>query len=307
MKKFLSFVFSCLVIVLLVDVLFGTFCNWYVKDKPLPGDYENVDYLIKRSTDDVIILGSSIALNSLMPTIVEDSLGMTCFNGGANGQTLTFYDTMVECILARHKPKMIVLGLKNEELAGTGVGGRYNFLVPYYDKGYSMIDSCLKARDKYEPYLLKSNLYRYNTIWWRILLYHFITPGEPGEKGFVAKGIPSFYPTLYKKEVSTQISNQRKEEFRSMVERCRNAGVQLVAYFPPNYYKYSGKSATINYVENYCKEHNIPCFDDSQDAEFLKNKEWFYDNVHLNKNGAVIYTEHFIAELKEDSCKTERR
>ncbi len=296
----MRFVLSCIVIVVLADILFGAFCNWYVRNKPLPGDYENVDYLIKRSNDDVIILGSSIALNSLMPTIIEDSLHLTCFDGGANGQSFVFYESMMECIMARHKPKMFVLGLRPEELTGTGVGGRYNFLVPYYEKGYTMIDSCLRARDKYEPILLHSNLYRYNTIWWRILLYHFITPGEPGEKGFVAKGIPSVFPTLYEKEARGEISEERREEFVSMAERCQREGVQLVVYFPPVYYQYSGITPTIRFVEEYCKEHNIPCFNDSQNEEFLHNKEWFYDNVHLNKNGAVIYSNMFVKELKNN-------
>ncbi len=299
MKKLMVFIVTCMALVVLADFVFGAFCNWYVKNKSLPGDYESVDYLIKRSNDDVVILGSSIALNSLMPTIIEDSLGMSCYNGGANGQALPFYDSMIECLLTRYKPKMIILGMRPSELEGSGVGGRYNFLVPYYDKGYHMIDSCLESKDRYEPYLLKSNLYRYNTIWWRILLYHFITPGEPGEKGFVAKGIPSVFPTLYDNEVNGNITKSRMDEFINMAERCRKNGVKLVVYFPPQYYKFNRNSTTIQFVEKYCQEHNIPCFDDSQNPDFLNHKEWFYDNVHLNKDGAPIYTKIFMDNLRQ--------
>ncbi len=300
MKKLLGFIFACAMLVSLTDLAFGAFSKCYVSNKPLPGDYESVDYLIKRGTDDVFILGSSIALNSLMPSVLEDSIGVTCFNGAANGQTLPFFESMMECVLKRHKPKMFILGLSPREFAGSGVGGRYNFLIPYYGNGYSMIDSCLEARDKYEPYLLKSSLYRYNTIWWRILLYHFITPGEPGEKGFVAKGIPYVFPTLYKMEASDSITEQRKREFLSMAERCRQNGVRLVVYFPPQYYLTDRKSATIRFVEKYCGEHGILFYDDSDDEDFLNHKEWFYDNVHLNKDGAVVYSRMFTGRLRSD-------
>ncbi len=309
MKKLLTFVLSCVAIVVIVDVVFGAFSNWYVKNRVLPGDFESVDYLIKRSTDDVIILGSSIALYSLMPEMIEDSLALSCFNGGENGQLLTFHYTMLETILSRYAPKIIVLALLPDELTGSGVGGHYNLLVPYYDKGYALIDSCLERRDRYEPYLLKSNLYRYNTIWWRIFHYHFITVGERGKKGFVARTLPAVFPTLCEyDDVETETTAQREAEFVGMAERCRKDGVLLVVYFPPQYVKRDGKTATILFVENYCKEHGIPCFDDSQNKEFLAHAEWFYDNIHLNKDGAKRYTEWFLDELAQDSimCRLRR-
>lgn len=298
MKKIVCFIGVVALIVVACDLTFGAFSKYYVKNHPLPGDYRSIDYIIKESKDEVVILGSSVALNSFMPSLAEDSLGVSCYNAGANGQVLPFFKSVLECMLSRYTPKLVILGMRPDELSGTGIGGRYNILVPYYKMGYETIDRYMESKDKYEPWLLKSNLYRYNTIWWRILLYHFITPGEPGEKGFVAKGIPMYFPEMTTTKAAQNCSEERLNELQSMITLCESKGVKMVVYFPPMYTKIEGVSTSVERVKEICAKHHFPCFDDSQDSTFLAHKEWFYDNVHLNKDGAPVYTKSLVKRLK---------
>lgn len=284
-------------IVAVIDILMGVGSKYYVKNYTLPGDYQPIDYVIKHTNEDIILLGSSVVLNSVMPTVIEDSLNMTCYNGGGNGQNLIFCRTMLDCILKRYIPKMIVLGLRPNDLASPGLG-RYNLLVPYYHIGFEIVDSCLESKNSYEKYLMASNLYRYNTIWFRILLYHFITPDTRGEKGYVAKQNPLYPPEMTTTKGSRHIDENRLRDFMYLVNTCKENGIDMVVYFPPTYTKYEGQSVSVNKVRAICSENNIPCFYDAEDSEFLQHKEWFFDNVHLAKDGGLIYSQRLAHRLK---------
>lgn len=298
MRKFFTFIALVIAVIVLFDITLGVASRHYVKSHRLPGDYEAIDYLIKDADEDIILLGSSVVLNSLMPQVIEDSLNMSCFNGGANGQNLTFFETMLDCVLKRHHPRVIILGLRPDELSGTGIGSRYNLLVPYYKMGYSFVDSCMESKDKFEPYLLKSSLYRLNTIWWRILLYHFITPDERGAKGFIAKSKPLTPPMLTSSKASTDVSAERIGQLKRIVDRCEAEGVKLIIYFPPMYTIIDGTPTGVEITRDICSKHNIPLFYDAQDPYFTRHPEYFHDNVHLDADGARVYSEAFAHNLK---------
>lgn len=298
MKKFALYIFLIVFIVMAVDLTFGYMGNRYIKNNPLPGDYRWCDYLLKESNDEIVVLGSSIAMNSLMPSIVEDSLNMTCFNGGANGQHIVYYRTMLECVLKRYTPKYVILVVKPDELSNGGMG-RYNFLIPYYHQGYAVVDSCLEGNSMCRKLLMKSSLYRYNNIWFRILLYHFITPDEPGYKGFVGKSIP-FVPTVMTSESGEKnISDNALGNFNRIVGICQENNIGLAVFCPPSYVKYKKTPKSITEMKSVCDSLEIPMFDDCQDSTFLAHNEYFHDNAHLSVVGARIYTEVFVSRFRQ--------
>lgn len=302
MKKVFYFIISILIIVGCIDWVFGYFSRQYVESHTLPGDYKSIDYLLKEADEDIIILGSSIALNSTMPDIISDSTHLSCFNGGANGQSLPYFETMLECILKRYTPKYILLGMRAEELTGTGIGSRYNILSPYFESGFPLIRENMEAQSHIEKYLLKSNLYRYNTIWWRILLYHFVNPGDGSSaNGFVAKGIPLTYPTLTTETKRQKITTERINCFTRIIQKCKDKEIRLIVYFPPNYKHYSEyPTPTIKTVNEICKQNDIPCFNDVADSMFLQNNKFFFDDIHLNKDGAFIYSQIIASRIRKD-------
>lgn len=298
MKKLAAFVAIALAAVVAADLLFGYIAKSYLVGHRLPGDYEEIDYLIKDLDEEILILGSSVALNGLNPNVIADSLGLSCYDGGANGQVMPFYESMLECAVGHpRRPSVLLLGLTPNELAGTGVGERFNLLLPYYHTGYPAIDRRLDSKSAAEPYLLRSSLYRYNTIWWRILLYHFITPGVKGEHGFTGKPVPVALPTLLP-DTSATVTAERRQSFAHIADLCRQSGIHLVVFFPPIYQDYSGPTATIDYVARYCAAAGIACFDDSRDPYFLSRPDLFYDNIHLNIVGCQTYTSRFAHRLK---------
>lgn len=299
MKKVLVFIIMVLATVGITDYLFGRISRYYVDNYKLLGDYETIDYLIKSSTDDVVIIGSSVALNSTVSSTLEDSLGMSVWNGASNGQTLPYFETILDCLFRHHKPKVVLLGFRNDELKYQTKGSRYGILAPYYNKGFELLDSYMEEGTWVNKVMLQSNLYRYNTIWIRIILYMFIQPGEKGENGFIAKSIPPFFPVLLKKEDDPGITEKGKNEFLKIVHMCRDNGVYVIVYFPPGYEEYANhRCKAVEETKKICMENDIPVYDVFQDSLFLQHSEWFYDNKHLNRDGALIFSRQFARYLK---------
>ena len=299
MRRIIKFIGIILIVIIITDILVGFGCRFFINNHRLSGEFGEIDYIANKSDNDIIILGSSVALNGINPNIINDSLGLSCYNGGANGQILSYYESLLECIVKRDKkPSIIILGLRTNELAGEGNGGRYNVFLPYYHTGMEEIDKKLESKSWEEKYLLYSNLYRYNPIWWRLFLYVFLPPEEKGKNGFTGKPVPMVYPEL-KNDISSPITNERINSFLNMVHLCKKFNIQLIVFFPPMYFHYTDKTETIDYVEKYCIKNGIPCYNDSQDSIFLSDSHLFYDNVHVNIVGCNKYTQIILERLKD--------
>ena len=299
MKKFLSFFISITVLLIVSDFLFGYAAEAYKNKYGLRGDYQPIEYVLNKCKDDVLFVGSSIVINSLMPSVLEDSLGISCYNAGANGQTMEYFHTIVNCVLQRYTPKMIILGLRPNDLSDDDKG-RYHLFAPYYHTGFNIIDSVLESKDGREKYLLRSNLYRYNTMWFRILLYHFMGGHDNKNKGFYGREKPAFPPKIKITGGSQNLSESRVKMFRDIIFKCQQRGIKIVVYSPPMYRKYKGKTGTVKEIERFCKDNAIPYYYDTQDSLFLEHPVWFYDNTHLTKYGALEYSRLFASRLKHE-------
>ena len=302
MKKPIYFILIVIATIVIIDIIVGKIGDNMVQNHKLSGDYESIEYVMTQCDEDVLILGLSVALNGLVPKIIEDSIGLSCYNGAANGQYMPFFETMIESILKRYIPKTIILGFRLEETATKGVGERYNILVPYYGRNVSILDEYLESSSKEERYLLKSNLYRYNKIWFRIFLYQFFTPNEKGKNGFIAKGVPRHFPVLREVDVNYSSTEERLKQFANIISICKENNVEIVVVFLPVYMKLLNvdQISSINDVVQICEENDIKCFNDLQYKDILEDSSMFYDEIHLNKEGAYVYTSDLINRMKEE-------
>ena len=298
MKKVLHYILGIIICVAVTDIIIGICCKYYVNHYQLPGRYEPLDRLIKKVDADILLIGNSITLNSLDPRIIEDSLSLSCYNGGIIGQGIEFSETIIDCVLQRYTPKKIILGLRPEEV-GENIGeGIYDVLRPYYKLGYPSIDNHFNNVSKSEYFLLKSNLYRYNTIWVRILLYMLLDKTEYPQNGFMPKEIPHKFPQINKRLFCEQPSIDKLKCIERIVKNCKNKGVELSICFPPTLLLFPEDTIPcVRSVEAICKRYRTPCLIDYNNKNFLKRPDLFYDNVHVNYKGASLYTMHIIKDL----------
>ena len=77
----------------------------------------------------------------------------------------------------------------------------------------------------------------------------------------------------------------------------------MVVVFLPKYLKLynDGNLSSIKDVKNICDKYDIKYYVDVQKEEFLSDSTMFYDETHLNKEGAYKYTSDLVSRMKKDS------
>ena len=298
MRRLIIWIVSVVTLVALVDITLGWSFGRYIRHHSLPGDYEPIEQVMRHNTSDILVLGSSVAINSVNTKTLEDSLHISSFNGGANGQTFPFYLTILKAVLQQpHKPKTVLLGIADYNLTTVGNGTRYNFLAPYYNMGIADIDTVMNGNSALEKVFLKSNLYRLNTIWFRILLYHFVTSGIKGENGFTGKPIPSSFPSMEAIAPDSTITQERLDNLHEFISLCKGYDIDLIIFFPPMYVK-ECSNPVISHTLEIGEEYGIKVWNDMHMLRFHNDSTLFYDYMHLNNAGADIYTDTIITRLR---------
>lgn len=78
---------------------------------------------------------------------------------------------MIDGLLEHHRPRGVILALQPDDLSDDHIG-RIELLNPYYGRN-PVIDSALVLQMMEMLCFLRSNLYKYNTVWFRIFLQSF--------------------------------------------------------------------------------------------------------------------------------------
>ena len=303
--RFFLYLARVAAIVAATDVLSGLAMSRYVATHDLPGDYMKINHMLRSGKEDILILGSSVGMNSLMPSEFEKKFGLSCFNAGANDQAMEFHEVMLSAFLKRHTPKMVVLALRPHDILNKS-RGRFGMLRIFYRCGHPLIDRFLEDDSAWERLFLHSALYRFNTFGWRLLLYHLKSKNELADGGFVAK--PVVAPPAYTKmaELSPgdplpQPNKAKLSSFDSIASMCRSAGARFAVVLTPYHFDYGEtRPAGAALFEKICRERGIEFYDDTCNPAFSPRGELFFDNFHLNKDGAALYTADLIGRMS--SC-----
>ncbi len=301
MKKLLIFLSCTLAIVIISDMAFGIGFTHYVKTHNLPGRFQPLDKLIRQTDADILFVGNSVIQDAINPSILQDSLRMSCYNGGIVGQDLDFFETVIDCVLQRYSPKMIVLGLRPEEIGENIGNGIYDVLRPYYHIGFNSIDEHFDNMSPENRLLLNSSFYRFNSIWIRILLYSLFDDTKYTANGFIGGDIPAQIPTIQEMNHVDKPSERKINCLKRIVGKCKGRGIKVCICFPPCLINFTQKDLPcITAVENICKQQGILCFVDYNNPFFLSSPELFHDVVHININGAEIYSRQIASKLKKE-------
>lgn len=254
-------------------------------------------YMVDKCTSDIIIIGSSTAAHAFIPSIIEDSTGMTAHNCAMDGHFFIYQNECINLLLDRYKPKIIVWDL-NEHFLSTSRELEFqaiNDLYPYYYRESTrlLIDS-KNQKSKVRSF---SKLYRYNSTL-STIVYEMISPSHFPD-GYVPIETSGYvFPELKTDpNTITTFDNSKLNILHSTIERCKSLGVQLIFVITP---KYANESCLLTddfialsdmlYSEQ-VEMLNYYCI-------FNSNASLFKDVAHLNDNGAKEFMQIFIPQLK---------
>ena len=295
LRKFLLFI----VLMLLLDFSIGFMLRKIYFSQKSGWDYRTT-YVINEVKSDVLILGSSRASHHYNPSIIEDSLKLSAYNGGRDGCTIFYYYALLKSALERYHPKVVVLDLRPLEFEqDQDAYDRLSILLPYYESHPEIRPICL-LRSKFERYKLLSKMYPYNSKLFSSITTLFNLKRKINEsqlKGYLQ--LDGVYDGSSKQiqSYANKIDTNKVAYFKNFINTCQTAHVKVIVCASPVFVKMLNTSKTIEMAKDICKDTHTPFFDYTNTAEF-DDQKLFADYNHLNGVGAAKFTETFIAKLR---------
>jgi len=280
-------IFSTILIVL--DFVMGqTLRYFYFKETS--GLQYRTTYAIDSTKADILVFGASRANHHYVPSVFMDSLHMSYYNVGRDGQSIFYNLAVLKTILKRYFPKIIILDFYGRFDKGRMYYDRLSALLPYYNK-HKEIRPIINLKSPYEKYKLLSKIYPFNSMLTTIAIgnMEFNKKRKADYLGYVPlhrtwKG--TFRTINYE---NYEVDSNKVNSFKEFIELSKDSGTKVFVIFSPILIKFDRWKGVI-IGKGICKENGVPFIDFSHDPAFLNHPELFQDEVHLNERGAMKFS-----------------
>lgn len=295
MKRIIAGFIIFLTIFVSADAIFGYFCK-YMESRAKTGGTASRLYLIQKSNEDIVMFGSSRMSHHYDPTIFEDSLDLSCYNAGEDGYGILNNYGMILLSIKHHKPKMIIYDVCDYDIKAFDPIQQTEMLRAYYD--VPEINEIFKELLPKEYIKLKSNMYRYNSKFFR-LLSCYIGYGSKRESGYLPMdGTIDYDAELWYDTIPPLTDPIKMRYFARLIDTCKANDVQLVFSLSPSYM--APNSNAFFAIKKLCEEKNVPIYDYYSDSILSINKRYFRDKDHMNSVGASIFTKELVNRIVSD-------
>lgn len=295
MKKFLTYIIIFLVALMGADFVFGKLIML------LEARVDTHNYhCTYRATEDVLILGSSYAVREIIPQVITEETGLSCYNAGEAGNGALCAWIRYNMFVRNHVPKVILYAL-TPGYDYVEIGYTYNEYLKsfraYYDVEPSIREMYDEIGEEYDDVKLRSAFVRYNSEW-ITMLYNFATRKNNNTNGYDPFN-KVFTPYEVADTASTEpisIDEKKYHYFENLIRDATSRGIKVICFLPPHYYDtYHTQSHERAFA--LCKELDIPVINSYNDPYYKDKPELFGDKEHLNDKGARIYTKQLCDSI----------
>lgn len=298
MKKYFLHILLFFVIVAAVDVSVGAFGR-YLQGHSNGGNTYRFDNLLMKDEHDILILGSSRAHSHYDTPFISDTLGLDVYNAGVDGNGVVLANGILNIVLSRYHPKAVIFDVEpafdivvySEDNNHT----RYlNKLKPYYrENGISEI---IKDVSEKEWYKVQSGLIRYNTEILEMMVDNVIDRGV--EKGGFSPltGKIAKEPTP-KAGKPSELDSFKLAYIEKLIGLCQENDVPLFLVGSPKYGQKN--SEALRPVKEIAEKYDVRFLDYYAEPSFMAHKEWFKEPMHMNSDGARVFSKMIAQEISE--------
>lgn len=306
---YLKFAYKLLIllaIMFVVDRVGGSIMAYFFEKEPL-GDAAAFAHAIENPQEDILIYGSSRAMHTYDPRVLEAQLGLKAFNCGRNASTIIYHSAILPSALEREgvPPKAIILDVTPKELSWrNGEEGNEvlaSMILPYVNKNKQFEKM---AEDLFPKELIKakvSKLYPYNSMLLSIIR-NYSSKGNDNYSGYV----PLFGTKASRQPIAlnlnADIDDYAKQKFEFFVREVTARRIPLYVIISPAFVKPFPDTKSEIATKEILARYNVPLWDHSVDTAFRKRK-YFYDNVHLNDKGATAFSDFIAKRIKDTMLK----
>lgn len=297
MKKFLINIAIFFAIVAAVDFSLGKFFYWLQTTKA-KGRTQTEYYICNDLKADILVMGSSRATHHYVAQMITDSLGMTCFNGGQDGNGIVLQYGRWKMISKHHLPRVIIYDIEpNFDLLVDDNSRYIDRLKPYsVEKDVKEYVAELFPMERYK---MLSRMYCYNYKFLEIAS-DCVRPSDayngysPNYKQISQEMINRARST--KKITINPVDPVKIECLGHLIAEAQQKGVQVVLISSPYWKGHDDFDLTA--VKALAATMNVP-FIDYVNSEIRNNPDWFADSMHLNDKGAQVFTAGVINQIKD--------
>lgn len=296
MKKFLLklLIFGACVVVM--DFVWGWVFSW-LREHAKGGSTANCEYIANRANEDIIILGSSRATHHYVPQIIEDSLGVSCYNCGEEGNGIVLAYGRFKMLTNRYKPKLIIYEMTpSYDFGASEPNKKYlGYLRPYYDKeGIKSLFDIFD--DEFSSLKMRSRMFQ-NTS--RLL------PNVADNLLF--RDNRSGYSPLYgiietnknkkdSSDVKLKIDSLKLSYVERIIIEAQNEGIPIIFTISPMFGGISDISSYSPEME-LCNKYGVTCYNFINYHEFANKVVYFQDEAHMNNDGAIAYSRFIVDKV----------
>ena len=244
---------------------------------------------------DCIVLGSSRAMNHIIPSVVDSILGSRSFNLGEGGAHMDEIYMRYHLYRKRNMPASLVLvNIDHSSLSPQVDFDRYQYFPWFWNKTFREEMFPIKPFTFAERIL---PLYRYRGT--RLLGFH--RGPKMLERGW-SRYEGDFHDEGFEDRVYAFTKDDAYEKYLdSLLEELRSDGAQVVFFISPYYKdvleKMSGMDQMREYYDSLSRSRGLTFLDYSE-IPISQDSSFFSNPMHLNARGDTILTRSVAYDIK---------
>lgn len=293
MKRFFVrlLVFLCLVGV--CDLAVGAIAD-YLYPRCKVGSRQKHYYICEKGMEDVLIFGSSRGNHHYVPDVLEDTLGMSVYNGCQDGCGIVLAYGLYRQAVERYHPRLVLY----EATPGYDIyEGDNNTYLPYLRQFYDKegVDSIFWKIDPKERVKMLSRSYRVNSQLLTVAVQNF-TGGDLYAKGYSPLyGQIDVHHPWPKGKNNHGLDSLKLYYFERFLQECPRQS-RLVVLMSPRYD--NTDSSSVGDIRELCNRYSVPFISHYTDSTFNFNPDYWVDPSHLNDAGAREYSKVVAREIR---------
>ena len=287
------------IIVFALDFSIGSILRYYYF-KQKSGFLYRTTFSVDKTKADLLVFGSSRASRHYFPDYFENNLQLSYYNTGRDGNFILYQYAMLKAVLKRYTPKIILLDfVKGEFAINQNDYDRLSALLPYYNSHPEM-QSVILLKSAQERIKLLSAIYPYNSAIFSIAIGNadFNKGRSIDNKGYVA------IATNWKEPIPADVKLQNYQLdftkiklYELFIKDCKKLKIKLFIVCSPYLIKYANSDNSVTMAREIAAKNKVPFVDFSQNSLFINHAKLFADTIHLNDEGAQLFSSLLIQQM----------
>lgn len=302
MKRFLIQIAVFFALVAAIDVCCG-FGFDYLKSHAKGGDTYKNYYLAEKCEADVLILGSSRAARHYVPSVIKDSLGLSCYNAGEPGCGIIPAYARYKMVSERHKPKLVIYEVTpGYDYFVSDPYPTYLGRVRQYYHKEPVKELYSTFGDGLDELRFLSNMYKNNSSIVHNVMDQFTESEDNGYEPLF--GVLSSEAATQPKEIQNvsghRVDTLKLKQVEELIKATKEDDVPLAFVISPRYFGLSLEELC-QYEEaiSLASRYSVP-FINVVDMEGVSCvREMFQDFEHMNDKGATLFTQNLVTMINK--------